>query len=274
MTSKKWCIALAPMRDDPDGRKLLDLLPGATVELTGRQEMGRGGPEAIWSEITYRSRTGWILDRYLEEIVDKFPEEVRIPSATPDPTDAAQYLLLDGRVKYNMCGELCAAFIGGDDIDTFLAKWETVSPGYYKWAVHGDNDNPTGANALESMLKVYGYEFPMLRFNAGLTDPIIGFRITPGRLQKMLADHYLIAGVNIDRNSGKLRGQGIGHWVVLDKIETWGVNCGWVEIYNPFPNRRQQYSYDEFVNSAAPDWSGIWVKRPPQSDTTPKPPPT
>ena len=78
----------------------------------------------------------------------------------------------------------------------------------------------------------------------------------------MLEKYYLIAGVKIDLNSGKLRGQGIGHWVVLDKIVPNGINGGWVELYNPFPNKRQEYSYDEFIKSCGgPSWSGVWIKR-------------
>ena len=249
MASKKWCIGLAPLREDPDGKRILDVPPDTVVEPTGGQETSHvNGREVFWSEVIYRNRTAWIMDGFLEDYVEKYPEEVLIPHPTPEPNDAAQYMLLDGRVKYNMCGELCAAFIGGDDIDTFLTKWEAVSPGYYKWAVRGDNDNPTGTDALESMLKVYGYGFPLLRFQAGLTDPLIGFRISPGRIQRMLKDHTLIAAATVDGYTGKLRGQGVGHWVVLDKIEPCGVNGGWVELYNPFPNRRQQYSYDEFIN--------------------------
>jgi hypothetical protein len=264
MASKKWCIGMASFREEPGGSRILDIPPGAILDVTGNQAPGRmNGSELVWSEVIYRGRTAWINDRFLEDYVEKYPEEVLIPHATPEPNDAAQYMLLDGRVKYNMCGELCAAFIGGDDIDTFLSRWEAVSPGYYRWAVQGENDNPTGTDALESMLKVYGYDFPLPRFRAGLTDPIIGFRITPGRIRKMLDDYFLIASVKIDAYTGKLRGQGVGHWVVLDKIQPYGVNGGWVELYNPFPNRRQEYSYDEFIDSAGPSWGGIWVKRPP-----------
>lgn len=264
MASKKWCIGLAAFRDIPGGTRIQDIPPGALIEATGRQEAGEvKGHSVTWSEIWYRGKTAWINDSYLEDYAEKYEkDEVFIGHPTPDPNDAAQYMLLDGRVKYNMCGELCAAFIGGDDIDTFLTKWAAISPNYYKWALYGDSDNPTGIDALESMLKVYGYEFPMLRWEAGLTDPVIGLKVTPRRMQRMLETYYLIAGVRIDSITGKLRGQGLGHWVVLDKIEAYGVNGGWVQVYNPFRNRRQDYSYDEFLSSAASYRTGIWVKRP------------
>ena len=211
MASKKWCIALTGLRAGPNGRKILDIPPGAIIDYTGNQEPGRlDGHEILWSEVVYRGRTAWVNDRLLEDYVEKYPEAVRIPNPSAEPNDAAQYLMLDGYIKYNMCGELCAAYIGGDDIDTFLAKWSEAAPNFYKWAVQGDNDNPTGIDALESMLKVYGYQFPVLRFQAGLTDPVIGFKISPGRLKRMLETHYLIANVNIDAYTGKLRGSVTG----------------------------------------------------------------
>jgi hypothetical protein len=263
MTSKKWCIGLTAFRDGPGGKKILDILPGVVVDITGRKERGKVKEHDVtWTEIVYKGKTAWVNDTYLEDYVEKFKkEEVLIPHPTTEPNDAAQYMLLDGRVKYNMCGELCAAFIGGEDIETFLAKWEVVSPYFYKWALSGTSDKPTGIDALESMLAVYGYKFPMLRFEAGLTDPVAGFKISPRRLQKMLFTHYLIAAVHIDNITGKLRGQGVGHWIVLDKIQPYGVNGGWIELYNPFPNRRQEYSYDEFINSAGPTWTGLWARR-------------
>ena len=263
MASKKWCIGVAPLREAPDGARLLDVPLGAVIEATGNTRLTTiNGRQALWSEIVYRGRQAWIYDGYLEEYIEKYPrEEVLIPHPTVEPNDAAQYMLLEGRIKYNMCGELCVAFIGGDDIDTFLAKWAVVSPNYYKWALQGENDNATGLDALESMLKVYGYGFPITRFDAGLTDPIIGFKMSPGRLSRMLETHHLIAGVRIDGYTGKLRGQGVGHWVVLERVEPSGVNGGWVELYNPFPNRRQQYSYDEFINAVSINRAGLWIKR-------------
>lgn len=262
MALKKWCIGQAVFRESPNGTRILDIPPGAIVEWTGSQVPTQGnGYEMLWSEVVFRGRAAWVADGLLEDYVEKYPEEVLIPHPTPETGDAAQYMLLDGRVKYNMCGELCASFIGGDDIETFLAKWKQVSPHYYKWAVQGENDNPTGLDALESMLSVYGHTFPLMRFQAGLSDPGIGYKLSPGRLRRRLETHYLIAGVDIDAYSGKLRGQGVGHWVVVDRIEPNGVNGGWVQLYNPFPNRRQDYSYDEFLNASGPNRTGLWVRR-------------
>ena len=264
MNKKKWLIWTGRLSAEPNGVKSLDIPLGTIVEATGKQiEVSESNRQALWSEIIYRDQTGWIYDPYLEDYTEKYPGDVvHIANPTPDPFDAAQYMTVNGRVKYNMCGELCVAFIVGDDIETFLAKWKEKSPNYYSWAVSGDNDRLTTLDALDSMLDIYDYAVPSQRFATGLTDPLIGFKISPGRLKDMLRGNYLIAGVNIDVLSGRLRGQGTDHWVVVDKITPNGINQGWVELYNPFPNRREEYSYDEFIHSAGPSsWIGLWVPR-------------
>ncbi len=104
-----------------------------------------------------------------------------------------------------------------------------------------------------------------MRFDQGLTDPIMGFKLSPGRLSKMLESFYLLVHVSIDGVTGKLRGAGVGHWIVVDKVTPDGVNGGRVELYNPFRNKRQEYSYDELVNSVGSTRSGHWVERSPKS---------
>lgn len=269
MTVKKWTITYAPLRHTPNGSKIQDIPTGAVVIPTGDEmEIENYGQKTKWEKVTYRGKTAWVHSAFMEELVEKFTEhEVEIPTATEDETDAAQYMILDGDVKYNMCGQLSVAFIGGDDILTFVQKWKETSPVYHNWAIAGDKDQPTGIDAVVSMLKVYGYKAntdDIITFSAGLTDPVVGLKLSPGRFQKMLENYYLIAGVKIDRITGKLKAQGVGHWVVLDKIRPNGINGGWVEIYNPFPNKRQEYSYDEFIIACnGPHWHGLWVKRHP-----------
>jgi len=59
----------------------------------------------------------------------------------------------------------------------------------------------------------------------------------------------------------------IPHWIVVDKItpigNLIGGNGGWVELYNPFLNRWEEYSYREFME--AYNGGGLWVAR----DVTP-----
>ncbi len=289
MTVMKWCYAnLTPFTTNPNGAKKFDLPRGAVVLPTGqRQHILINGHNTTWTEIRYAGKdrvvqAGWVNDAYLDDQMEQFPNpEVIIPNPTPETDDAPQYMLLDGREKFNMCGELCIAFIVGKDIDSTLAKWQTSFPNFYNNILSGDRDKTTGPDDIKSILNAYGYSTDngqMISFRAGLTDPIIGFEPSQGRIKKMLETHFLVALVTIN-SYGKLitkpddtqakRGKnrpviekGIPHWVTVDKLFPNGVNAGRVEIYNPFHNKRQQYSFNEFIKSCnSPAWSGWWVKR-------------
>jgi len=275
MAERKWCFAnLTPLMDAPNGKRLFDIPLGAVLEPTPAplQTVIAAGKETTWIELPYNEVTGWVNSIYLDDCIEQFPDnEVLIQRATPDPRDAAQYMLIGGNKKVNMCGELCIAFVVKKDADSVLGAWEEKLPDLYNKIVGGDKE--TFPSDLEKILSVYDYTSEngrVMNFKDGLTDPGIGFAISPGRIGKMLKTHYLIALVRIkngrlipsdevDKNGKKV---GVDHWVVTDKIAPNGINSGRVELYNPFPNRRQEYSYNEFVRSCQPpNWPGLWVAR-------------
>lgn len=270
MANQKWCIKTTDLYDKPGGNKRGKVLLNRIYDYTGKQQVFRNNP---WSEIKFIDKDGidkrgWVRDVYLEDYIDDPTShgfEVHIPNPTADSTDAAQYMKWESDTKYvNMCGELCVAFIGGDDIETFLNKWKQMDGSFYHLII--PKDRGTSADEVNNMLKIYGYPDKYISFDEGLTDADTGRRVSPGRFQKMLKTHYLIAAVRIDNVAGNIGGGDVGHWVIVDKVITDGIDRGWVEIYNPFPNKRQIYSYDEFIRSCnAEGWTGLWVGRTPPS---------
>lgn len=274
MAGQKWCIKETSLYEAPGGKKQnVSLSTNRLYELTGNQEISSSGKP--WTEIKFVDkdgiqRQGWVQDVYLEAYADDPVSqgfEVLIPNPTPDSTDAAQYMKWERDARYtNMCGELCVAFIAGEDIETFLNKWKNMEGSQYKAII--PFDIPTGASVVSNMLQVYGYPSKYIPFQDGLGGKN-DLLYTPGRFQKMLATHYLIAAVRIDSVAGNIGEGPVGHWVVLDKVIPDGINRGWVEIYNPFPNKRQVYSFDEFKRSCkAEGYTGLWVNRtlPPSGD--------
>ncbi len=291
--NRKWCVVGDDLRDMPGGAITnIKIDPGAILVCNDNPDDFKEEQGVPWRQVTFKGKKGWIRDSVLEDFMDRFPEDmVKILHPTPDEDDAKQYMTLSSgsSVKHNMCGELCAAFIIGIDIDSFVEGWKVKAKNFYERVIEGTIDKPTGLDSLESMFRVSPYNaekddvfsFDARLFDAGLRDPILGRAlVSPGRLKKMLETHYLVAGVKIksdDKFAGRLSGQGTGHWVVVDKITSnggLGGNGGWVEIYNPFPNKRQEFSYDEFMRSFAEDktdipkyrhWFssglGLWVKR-------------
>lgn len=269
-TSKKWVVAQAPLRELPNAksRKLLDLPFGALASLTGRTEPGvTSGVLHEWVEVIYltasQRHVGWVYDGYLEAYTEEFqPHVVSIQSPTINPNDAAQYMVWHGKTQYNLCGELCVCYIAGDEIEAMLSKWEAQAITIYQ-RVFGSGGMARGTNTaeLDSMLSIYGYPTPSTRLDTGLRDPLLGRPVvTPGRMAAMLSNHRAIVGVKISKSTGDLRTSGILHWVVVEDVAPDGINRGWVELYNPFPNRMQRYSWAEFVASMGAPY-GIWVRR-------------
>lgn len=262
-----WTIAQAPLRETPaTGRKLMDLPFGALVEPSGGTKLMLGDAHpSLWWEVIYQSSTGerrgWIYAELIEIYINEFAKKVvNIPFPTPDPTDAAQYMIWLGNTQYNLCGELCICYICGEDIDMLLTKWRVQAISIFKRVFGNGRSRGTGLDDLDSMLAVYGY-MPSARLTALLFDYILQRSlVSPGRMLTLLENYRAIVSVKINGATGNLQPSGILHWVVLEKVIPDGINRGWVELYNPFPNQMQRYSWNEFVASMGAPY-GLWVKR-------------
>jgi hypothetical protein len=290
MVAKKWCIGQPRFyksgKVDSDGSEVFlhdddyvgDLPMHTIVTVPENQRKFTDDEGTSWAEVSYTFPSGeeilgWVKDGLLEDVIENFTNaEVNIPHPTKDPTDAAQYMVWEGDVKRNMCGELCIAFIVGDDIETLLTKWkENDKLNYYISLVAKGKDNALWASHLIAILEVYGYREVSkdlifsaggcIKYKDGLQDPTRSFLISPGRLKEMLKTHYLIAHVRQTGSGNFVESGGFGHWIVVDKIEPYGVGRGKIEIYNPYYNKREEHSYVEFRKSCGN--SGYWVNRTP-----------
>ena len=217
--------------------------------------------------IKYRGRSYWVYRQLIEEYLPESERGIVTPPIslqTLDEYDAEQYLQYEKRRLTNLCGQFCVvrcANLAGypDSVLQFLEKWSVKDPKYYRIIV--PPNRPTGVDALQSMCSVYGLENAPLE--KGLFDPVLKRAIySPGRIQAKLADGWrLIAGTVIGLD-GKLIATGtIGHWVLLEDIRPVRNGDGFVKIYNSYPNRMQEYSYNEFMASMRRmGMNGLWVK--------------
>lgn len=242
------------IREKPDikSKKLSTYYRGHIIESVGETVQDKNGDE--WTKID----KGWVYALGLNEYVEESPTIVRIPDPLKTIGHVEQYIVWEGSVKYNLCGEFCASYLGQDDIHWFLSKWRTASPQNYTVAVI--NDRPTGISVVKTMLDVYKLEY-VDALNL-LTDKHLGFFYSPERFLRILLQGYkLLCGVKIG-NDGKLNTGTTGHWVVLEDVEPLRDGDGIITIYNPFPNRKQKYSYAEFIKSVTGfgGFSGVWVK--------------
>lgn len=265
-----WLVADAPLKDETNTRKLLTVPTGTVVALTGRTaNKPYHGKSLPYSEVVYsdglKQTTGWLYNGYLEDYVEEFPAGVvKVLNATPNPNDGAQYLIYRGNTQYNLCGEMCVAHCAGWDLDveSFLDAWSTKAPSFFQRTFQGNKSRGTGLEDLDSMLSIFqGYTLPALRLSDHFCDDVTKLTlVTPGRMEQLLLTHKVIISVHIDGRFGNLKRSGILHWVVLEQVVPDGIGRGYVRIYNPFPNRRQRYIWNEFMESAGMIY-GIAVER-------------
>lgn len=187
-----------------------------------------------------------------------YPSNVlKIPNATPETKDAAQYMFYKGRKQFNLCGEFCVAYSMQDDtasnnIDEYLAYWEAKDIKWFKTLFNNGLARTTGIYDLEKMISAYGYTTPLKRF--------ADIKTTPLAISTVLDYFQAIVGVRID-NHGYLVGNGIPHWVVLEKINVIDELHAIVDIYNPFTNAMEPYTWRELMTSTGSYKYGTWIPR-------------
>lgn len=281
MAIKKWCILYTPYFETPfikskgeekipKGKERGNFPAGTVIDVTKDKikKVNKDNTITLWSEVEFTDRENkeWIVfvqDVYLEDLIENPKYKGKNPDFNPIPEnlqstcsiDAAQFLDWEGEKKTQLCGPLCVAYIVKEKIDELLIAWKIYDGGSYSNTV--TKNNGLGYLSVRSMLKMRGYHNEDFKNTDKLT---IDF------LSKMLNKYFLIAGVTIDKITGNPDGElGNGtakHWVVLDKITSEG-DRGWVDIYNPFPNKLQEYSYHDFIRAFKTRWDATWVTRTP-----------
>lgn len=282
--SKKWVIDnKVPVGQSNNPEPIYILKLGDIVNVR-RQNVQVKGSDVSWSEIVYLDTkfsreekkyitttiSGWVDGLYLEDYIEKFPEnEVTILNPTENPNDAQQYMLWEGEVKYNMCGEFCATYIIKKDIDpsssieSVLERWrDSPTKDSFSYSSSRVRDG-LYAPHIRNILQAYP-EFNNTQDKdliVDLKDGLKGGSLTWEGIKDKLKTHYLIANVRISKSKGELIKKnlpGVQHWVLLENVTR---NGNRVELYNPFPNQRQEYSFTEFASSCSTGLTGLWVKR-------------
>jgi len=260
---KYWTITTANLREEANivSRKTLTIAPFQELLVTGL--------ENDFFEVDYRGKRGYVYKPLLEELVetdeitDLDKNVVEIDEDVRNKTNSAkQYITVEGKTKYNLCGQFCVAYSNNDSIMSFLNKWKSKSPMYY--ALSTLADKPTGVPVLKDMQSVYHKNY--FDFKNLLTDEIAGFLISPVRIKKLLQNHNLIVGLNINSAGQVIKGRAIGHWVCFVDIEPSGINNAKIKIYNPYLNRMEIIDYRLLLESmTAGIWNnaytGLWIKK-------------
>lgn len=184
-----------------------------------------------------------------------YPDQVlQIPNATPETKDAAQYMIRHKRKQYNLCGEFCVAYCMQDEaytdnIDEFLDYWQVKNSKWYQSAFQNGLGRTTGIYDLKTMLDAYGAKYMVLDIPS-----------KPIAYLAMLDKYQLIAGVSIDY-TGYLVSKGIRHWEVMERILVIDERHAICDLYNPYTNAMEPYSWRELMNAMGPYKQGLFVER-------------
>ena len=245
---KKWTSysGYTGLMVEPDftAKKIIDLQPRAVIEAFG-------AVEGEFELVEYNGQRGWVLSAKVEPYRENFPRDcVYIADIqTADKTDAEQFVTWEGKRQVNMCGQMSICHLLGMGLSTFLTEWKRLDPVHYA-AVFGTSKvaRGTGQDELARMLALFGRDTARLsqRYKAYTPDLVDELR-------------GAIVGVRMDKVTGRLNGGGVGHWVVVVNSLPERMGYGTVDVYNPYPNRVERYSYAEFRASANLPF-GVWIK--------------
>lgn len=259
----KWVNGFAPMLvlPTPRSRKLLDLPERSLVEATGMivplDDMSKPRYELVYFRTDRKEYTGWMYSGWLEEYIESLPKDcIEIPDQTPDPRDAEQFFYWLGVRQVNICGEACAAYLLGITLKELLEFWREHKPSVWRSVFNGSFFRGTNDVELISIFEAYAQ--PAVRLTDAMKDPLQGrSRYTMSQLKELIHSGDVIASVSIN-NAGRLKPSGALHWVVVTAVTPERAGYGFVELYNPYPNRIERYSWDEFIVSARAPY-GVYI---------------
>lgn len=239
---KKWTSHSGYTRlVDDHGVKLCELNPNTVMDATGEVKILNG---IVLERVVYFTdvrNDGWVESAKVEEYRENYKRDCVNISAiqTPSKQDAEQYVFWKSYKQTNMCGELSVCYLLNISLAHLLERWEVAHPTFWQSVFGIGKARGTGESELVKMFELFDVNAKTLQTNYR--------RYTPYILEGLLG---AILGVKISGSTGRLASSGIGHWVVLTDVLSERVGYGLVEIYNPFPNRVEVYSYAEFLASA------------------------
>lgn len=250
---KKYTNGFAPLLVGPlpTATKIMDL-PERSIVLTSdtMAHLPSGlSFELVTYDIGTKSWSGWVYSGWLDEYVESLPANcVDIPNQTPDKRDAEQYFYWRSVKQVNICGEACAAYIMELNVYEILRVWQIKKPSIFAYILGTGQLRGTTAAQLISLFDAFGWNSREL--SAEMTDHIIARpRYTVDCLMRLVNKGHVVASVSINY-AGRLKPTGVLHWVVVTKVERERAGYGFVELYNPYPNRIERYSWEEFIGSA------------------------
>lgn len=255
MNNKVVAFSRFPLRTVPGyGSKILDVPTGSICELLEIEPNVPYGAEknpTVWYRVKWRDYDGYAYSGFFDKYNNILDQDVVDLSdiQTPSKYDAKQYVLLDGRRKVNLCGEVSCAFVLHLSLSDVLSEWERKAPNIATRIWKGSSDRGTSAQTLVNLLNNFGNNAKTIDvyFKEPVLDKVL---FTPTRAKDAILDgKRIIIGVKIGRD-GYIGTGSINHWVVIDDVIVYGKQAI-CHIFNPFMNRMEVYSWQEIMDNSA-----------------------
>ena len=198
-----------------------------------------------------------MADSLLEPYLENLPKDcVKIDDQTTDPYDFEQYWILNGVKQTMWCGPISVCYALSLSVTELRTEWEFKNPSLWKRIKGGGRFSGTTSQDLMQICDIFGQK--SVKLETALFDEYLKrSRYTPAKLQELADNGFPIVSVKIDGVTGRIRGQGVPHWIVVESVkpERFG---GQVLFYNPASNRIEEASWNEFITSAVQPY-GVYI---------------
>lgn len=232
-----YCNWQAPLwRDESKKAKFFDLPLNSRFDVISPMPVN-----GLWQvEYTLNGKVavGYIEDRFMEHYVRTLPFDLVDMGGlqTPDPNDAQQNIILDGKKRVNMCGQMCTAYVMDKPLDEIFNVWRVKDVPFYK-RIFGGN----GTTSTDDLIKIFG-------LFGYVAKPLKLVKYTPRIFSELVnTSRGVIVSTHLNTITGALNGGGALHWCVVMEVIPERMDMGWVRLFNPYGNGEEWYSWREFL---------------------------
>jgi len=145
---------------------------------------------------------GFIEDRFMEYYVQWLPYDLVDMGGlqTPEPNDPQQNIILDGKKRVNMCGQMCVSYVIDKPLDEIFNVWRVKDVPFYKRVMGASGT--TGNYDLIKLLGLFGRT----------ASPLTIKKYTPRLLSELVQNTTgLIVSVHLNTQNGSLVGAKVLH---------------------------------------------------------------
>jgi hypothetical protein len=188
---KVFSVIDVPVYGVPGDANSVNTIPAGTI-VTDQAMFERAswrGKICEFILVTYtvngNEHTGWAYRGCFDHIAYEFDPGVVSINTLKDPMEPNQHIYAERTGEYNVCGELCAARILGQDLATVLSQWHQKPMSWFERHIFTARER--GTTVVDLAIIFDKFEVLTEKLSRKLTDPILGEPVfTPAHLAPLL----------------------------------------------------------------------------------------